>query len=74
MQISQILRSGNPGPDEIELLELAYRQTLHSLGLVDRDDPIAEMIAKKVIEIGATGVRDPREIALIARRQLGTQG
>jgi hypothetical protein len=74
MQISEIFRNGNLAPDEIELLESAYRQTLRSLGLVDRDDPIAEMVAKTIIEIGATGVRDPREIAVIALRQLRIQG
>jgi len=38
--------------------------------LVDRDDPIAEMVAKKIIEVGAT-VRDPEEVCKLAVEQLG---
>ncbi|UPJ47992.1 hypothetical protein IVB30_33345 [Bradyrhizobium sp. 200] len=39
--------------------------------MVDRNDPIAEIVAKKTIEIGATGVRDPAEISKLAIEQLG---
>jgi hypothetical protein len=28
------------------------------IGLVDRNDPIAEIIAKKIIELGQRGVRE----------------
>jgi hypothetical protein len=37
--------------------------TLRALNLVDRNDPLAEMIASKVMEIGATGLKDPAEIS-----------
>ena len=33
------------------------------LELVDRRDPVTEMVAKKVIEVGTSGVTDPQEIA-----------
>jgi hypothetical protein len=46
---------------------------LRSIGLVDRDDPIAEMVAKKIIEIGQTGVRDPAAISARAIKELGAQ-
>jgi hypothetical protein len=38
--------------------------------LVDRNDHIAEIVAKTVIEIGATGVREPSEISKIAVKRL----
>ena len=38
----------------------AYRHALKSLHLVDRNDP--EIVAKKIIGVGATGVRDPAQI------------
>jgi hypothetical protein len=38
--------------------------------LVDRNDPIAEFVAKTVIGIGATGVRDASEISKIAVKRL----
>ena len=41
----------------------AYELTLRALDLVDRNDPLTAMIANKVIEIGATGLKDPAEIS-----------
>ncbi|WP_244551364.1 hypothetical protein [Bradyrhizobium sp. Rc2d] len=41
------------------------------LGWVDRNVPVAEIAAKKIIEIGATGARDPAEISKLAVEQLG---
>ena len=42
------------GPEEISGLTTAYENALKTMGLVDRNDPIAEMVAKKIIEIGQT--------------------
>ena len=38
--------------------------------MVDRNDPVAEIVAKTVIEIGATGVLEPSEISKIAVKRL----
>jgi hypothetical protein len=35
---------------------------------------IAEIVAKKIIEVGAMGVRDPEEISKLAVEQLGVGG
>jgi hypothetical protein len=59
------------GPEEISRLEAAYEQTLRTIGLKDRGDPITEMIAKKIIEIAQTGVRDPAQIAMRAIKEIG---
>ena len=59
------------GPEDAERLDRAYRYALRSLYLVDRNDPLAEIVAKAVIEISAAGVRDPTEISKIAVRRLG---
>jgi hypothetical protein len=40
--------------------------------LVDPDDPISDIVARKVIEIGTNGVLDPKEIAKRVTRQLGS--
>jgi len=61
------------GPEEISRLSTAYEQTLKALSLKDRNDPLTEMIAKKIIEIGQTGVKDPDQISKIAIRGLGIQ-
>jgi hypothetical protein len=57
-------------PQEVERLNRAYRDVLRSLHLVDRNDPIAEIVAKTVIEIGATGVRETSEISKLAIKRL----
>jgi hypothetical protein len=63
------------GLQEVEQrLNRAYRDVLRSLHLVDRNDPIAEIVAKTVIEIGASGVRDPSEISKIALKRLAQLG
>ena len=59
------------GPEEISRLEAAYEQTLRTIGLKDRGDPITEMIAKKIIEIAQTGVRDPAEISTLTIKEIG---
>ncbi len=70
MAINRLLASSRFSPDEIEILNRALAYTLRKIGLVDRNDPITEMIARKVIEIGHTGIHDPAEISKIAVSQL----
>ena len=36
-----------------------------------RNDPLTEMLARKIIEIGATGISDPVEISNIVVRKFG---
>jgi hypothetical protein len=73
MPINRLLANSELEPDAIENLNLAFKQALHSLHLVDRDDPVTEIVARKIIEIAATGVHDAAEIAEIAVKQLGIQ-
>lgn len=71
MPITRLLKDGKFGPEEVERLDRAFSFTLKSLSLVDRNDPICEIVARKVIEIDKTGTHDPKEIAKLAARQLG---
>ncbi|WP_439373952.1 hypothetical protein ACRQ5Q_31445 [Bradyrhizobium sp. PMVTL-01] len=57
-------------PEQRHVLELAFRRTLRKLNLVDRNDPICEIVARKVIEVGATGVTNAVAISEIAFREL----
>jgi hypothetical protein len=59
-------------PEQIARRSEAYKQTLRTLCLVDRNDPLAEMIAKKFIEISQTGVKEPAQISELAIKDLGT--
>jgi len=39
--------------------------------LVDRADALTNIVAEKIIEVGATAVTDPEEIARAAIKRLG---
>ena len=72
MPINRLFRDGKFKPEEVERLNRAYSFTLRSLRLVDRDnDPVCDIIARKVIEIDGAGTYEPKEIASLAAKQLG---
>jgi hypothetical protein len=70
MPIDRLLKHSALGPEEIGCLKTAYETTLRALSVVDRNDPLCEMVAKKIIAIGRTGVRDPGAISARAIREL----
>ena len=71
MPINRLFRDGKIRPEQVERLNRAFRFTPRSLSLVDRNDPVCEIVARKVIEIDAAGTHDPEEIASLATKQLG---
>ena len=71
MAIHRILQNSPFRPEDIRVLVAAYEGTLQALGLKDRSDPITELVAKKIFEIGQTGVRDPAQISQRAIEELG---
>ena len=68
MNIYRLLRNTPLG--ETGHLIAAYELTLRALDVVDRNDPLATRIAKKVLEIGETGLHDPDEISRRAVKSL----
>ena len=72
MPINRFLERGKLQPEQVERLNKAFEIALFSLR-VDRNDPMVDILAKKIIEIATTGIRDPREIADTAIRQLGAR-
>jgi hypothetical protein len=69
MPIYRLLQNMPMGPEEISRLTTAYEQALRTMG-VDRDDPLAELLAKQIIEIAQTGVREPSDISALAIKQI----
>jgi hypothetical protein len=67
---SSIAREASDGPIAAKRLVAAYEKTLRGLGIQDRRDPIAEMVAKKVFEIGRSGIEDPSQICKLAIKAL----
>jgi hypothetical protein len=59
-------------PGEIERLNRAFALALNLLGLVDRNDPVCEMVARKIISVYTAGAREPEEIAKLAVARLGS--
>lgn len=71
MAIHRLIAKGTFGPDEIEAMTAAYEAALLDLGLVDRDDPITEIVATAIVGISDRGERDP---AVIKERALNAIG
>jgi hypothetical protein len=65
MPINRLLKDGKLGAEEIARLNAAYSYVLCELSLVDRNDPLMEMLARRIIEAGATET-DPAKISQMA--------
>ena len=52
-------------------LSEAYEAALEKLRLIDRRDPITELIAAKIIEVFRTGEDDPSKLCSRALQELG---
>src|SRR5262249_14713948 len=57
--IRPLLKNHAFGPDEIRVLTTAFEDTLRSLHLANRGDPVTEIIARRIIELAQQGERDP---------------
>jgi hypothetical protein len=68
--IYRLLQNVPLGPEEIRRLTDAYERTLSALSIKDRDDPLTEFIAKKIFELGQTGLQDPKQISARAIEEL----
>jgi hypothetical protein len=71
MPINRLFRDGKIEPEDVERLNRAFTYALQRLHLVDRNDPICDIVARKVVEIDRAGTRDPEEISELAAKQLG---
>ena len=72
MPINRFLAKNQLQPEQVERLNKAFELALRSLG-VDRNDPMVDILARKIIEVVTEGIHDPREIADTAIRQLGAR-
>jgi len=57
--IHRLVKTGTFEPEQLAVLGGVFEDVLQALGLVDRHDPLTELVAKKVIELAQTGERDP---------------
>ena len=71
MAIYRLIANGSFGPNEIEVMTAAYEDALIDLRVANRDEPITELIAKAIVNVTATGERDP---ILIKERAINALG
>ena len=69
--IYKLIGNGSFGPDEIEVMKAAYEAAVVDVGITDRDDPITELIAKSIVNVTASGERDPKQVMERALNALG---
>ena len=62
MVIYRLLREATFNPEQVKRMAEAYEAALQELRIVDRTDPIAELIAKRVIEVARMGHQTADEI------------
>jgi hypothetical protein len=61
-----LIKQRNLDAEEATILDRAYELALRELGLVDRSD--TKIVAGKIIEVDATGITGPEEIAAAIKR------
>ena len=66
MAIYRLLRREVFEPDDIRLLATVYEDALRTVGIVDRKGPLAEQIAKRVVQLAQAGERDPENLRDLA--------
>ena len=71
MAIYRLMREASFGPDETAFMSEAYETALKKLRLVDRNDPVTELVAAKIIEITRRGVKSPADICNQVIAELG---
>jgi hypothetical protein len=73
MAIYKFIANNSFGPDEIKVMSEAYEGSLIDVGILNREDPITELIAKSIVNVTATGERDPKKVMERALNALGVR-
>ena len=73
MPIQRLTAVGEFSPDEIKVMVAAFVAAMLEVGIVDRNDPLAEIIAKAIVSGAATGDRDPEKLKERAVHALGVR-
>ncbi len=71
MPIYRLLEREAFAPEDVALMGNVFEDLLQTLGLVDREDPVATLVAQKVIELAQTGVREPIQLKRLTLEAFG---
>ena len=70
MPITRLLEESDLSLEQRHIIEFAFNNTLRKLNLVDRNDPICEIVARRVFELGSNGVTNAVAITEMAVKRL----
>lgn len=70
MPLIRLLQNSAFEPDRITIMSAAFAQACRELGLADLQDPMREVVARKIIECAQTGERDQARLCDCALRAL----
>jgi hypothetical protein len=59
MAIYRLLENHVLGPELVNVMTAAYEDVLDVLQLADRDDPLADIIARRIVELALSGESNP---------------
>jgi hypothetical protein len=68
--LTPYLKGGVFEPQQIGAMTAAFEAVCRSLQLADRTDPLTEIVARKVIDIAATGERNPDRLRVLVLEEL----
>ena len=71
MPIYRLLQEAAFEADEIRRMTAAYEAALELVRLVDRQDALTELIARKIIDVYRAGEHDPPRLCARALTELG---
>ena len=66
MPIRRFIGDGSFNPESVIAMTTAFDATLKELELFDRSDPLAEIVARMIIDIACRGERDPERLRELA--------
>lgn len=73
MAIYKLISNGSFGPDEIKVMTEAYEGALIDLNVTNPEDPVTELIAKSIVNVTASGERNPIVVKERAVNALGVR-
>jgi hypothetical protein len=70
MAIYRLLQSAVFDDHAVKAMTTAYEAALVELGIADRNDPVTEMVARKIVALAGLGERDPERLCQMALAEL----
>jgi hypothetical protein len=72
MPITPLLHGQAVDPDSIEEMSSAFEKACANLGLTDKDEQVAELVARHIIEAAKRGIRTERALYFSALPEFKT--